>query len=58
MWRPLQCHPQVGSLQGRVLEGLCGTPELQPQLQAKMVLTVKLPYLKPQSFMSYNLVKF
>lgn len=35
MWRPLQCHSQVGSLQGGVLERLCGTPELQPQLQPK-----------------------
>lgn len=35
MWRPLQRHSQVGSLQGGMLERLCGTPELQTQLQPK-----------------------
>lgn len=49
MWRPLQRHSQVGSLQGRVLERLCGTPELQTQLQPKRVLAVKLSNLERQN---------
>lgn len=49
MWRPLQRHSQVGSLEGGVLERLCGTPELQTQLQPKRVLTVKLSYLEIRS---------
>lgn len=46
MWRPLQCHSQVGTLQGGVLERLCRTPELQTQLQPKCVLTIELSYLQ------------
>lgn len=46
MWRPLERHSQVGTLQRGVLERLCRTPELQTQLQPKRVLTVELSYLK------------
>lgn len=28
MWRPLQCHSKIGSLQRRVMQRLCRTPEL------------------------------